>query len=60
MNGQASFLRDPVTLSASERIAHYRALAERYRRMAEEENRLFAREGLLELARVCEAETDRS
>jgi hypothetical protein len=52
---QPSFARDPVTWSQHERVAQYRALAMRYRRMAEAVDRPFARDGLLELARQCEA-----
>jgi hypothetical protein len=52
---QPSFARDPVTWSRYERVAQYRALAERYRQLARVENRLVARDGLLELARECEA-----
>jgi hypothetical protein len=52
---QPSFLRDPVTWSQHERVAQYRALAMRYRRMAAAEQRPLARDGLLELARQCEA-----
>jgi len=49
-----SFLRYPVTWSRPELAADYRALAERYRRMAEIEDRSVAREGLIDLARQCE------
>jgi hypothetical protein len=49
------FARDPVTWSQHERVAQYRALAMRYRRMAAAEPRPLARDGLLELARQCEA-----
>ena len=52
---EPSFLAGPATLSRHERVAHFRALAERYSRMAEAETRGFAREGLLDLARQCEA-----
>ena len=50
-----SFARDPVTWSQHERVAQYRALAMRYRQMAEAVDRPFARDGLLELAQQCEA-----
>jgi len=53
-----SFLPAPVTLCQHELVAHYRALAERYRRMAEAETRPFVREGLLDLARQCKAAAD--
>jgi hypothetical protein len=56
---QPSFLRDPVTWSRHEVVAHYRALAARYSRMAEAEDRPFARDGLLELAQQCEAAAER-
>lgn len=52
---QPAFLRDPATWSHHERVVQYRVLAARYRRMAETEDRPFARDGLLELARECEA-----
>jgi hypothetical protein len=52
---QVSFLRDPVTVPREERIDHYRALSARYTQLAERESRLFVREGLLHLARQCDA-----
>ena len=44
---QPSFLRDPVTWSRDELVVQYRTLAARYRPLA--------RDGLLELARQCDA-----
>jgi hypothetical protein len=52
---QPSFLCDPVTWSRDELVAQYRTLAARYRRMATVEDRPLARDGLLELARQCDA-----
>jgi hypothetical protein len=52
---QPSFLRDPVTWSQDELVAQYRMLAARYRCMATVEDRPLARDGLLELARQCDA-----
>jgi hypothetical protein len=46
----AAFLRDPVTVPNRERVEHYRALAARYRHMAQHNNELSIREGLLELS----------
>jgi hypothetical protein len=54
-----SFSVGPITLSEDELVAHHRALAERYRRMAEAETRRFVREGLLDLARQCKAAAER-
>jgi hypothetical protein len=54
-----SFLAAPVTLSRQELLANYRALAERYSRMADAETRSFARDGLLDLARQCKAAAER-
>jgi hypothetical protein len=48
---RAPFLRDPITVPRQERVAHYRAQATRYKKLAEREDRLFVREGLLDLAR---------
>jgi hypothetical protein len=50
-----SFLHDPVTWSEEERVAEYRVLAARYRQMADTEERVLVRSGLLELAGHCEA-----
>ena len=51
----AAFLRDPVTVPNRERVEHYRALAARYWHMAQHNNELSIREGLLELSRQCNA-----
>jgi hypothetical protein len=50
-----SFLRDPITVPRGERIQHYRAQAARYKQLAEREDRLSVRDGLLDLARQCDA-----
>jgi hypothetical protein len=55
---QAPFLRDPVTVPRQERAEHYRAQARRYQQLAEREDRLFVREGLLDLAGQCETMAD--
>jgi len=49
-----SFLREPVTVPPQELLAGYRAMAARYREMAEAEERPFVRDGLLQLARQFE------
>jgi hypothetical protein len=51
----ASFLRDPITVSREERIEHYRAEAALYRKLAEWDDRSSVRDGLLDLARQCDA-----
>ena len=51
----ASFLRDPITVPRAERIDHYRVQAARYKQLAELEGRSSVREGLLDLARQCDA-----
>ena len=51
----AAFLRDPVTVPRAERIEHYRAQADRYRQLAECDCPASVREGLVELARQCDA-----
>jgi predicted hotdog family 3-hydroxylacyl-ACP dehydratase len=51
----APFLRDPITVPRKELIEHYRAQAARYRQLAEREDRPSVREGLLDLARQCDA-----
>ena len=51
----AAFLRDPVTVPRAERIEHYRAQADRYRQLAECDGPASLREGLVELARQCDA-----
>ena len=51
----ASFLRDPITVPRAERIEHYRAQAARYKQLAELDGRSSVREGLLDLARQCDA-----
>ena len=51
----AAFLRDPVTVPNRERVEHYRALAARYRHLAQHNDELSIREGLLELSRQCNA-----
>ena len=51
----AAFLRDPVTVPRAERIEHYRAQADRYRQLAECDGPASVREGLVELARQCDA-----
>ena len=43
--------RDPVTWSLQERIAHCREQAAFFERMAEDDSRFVARDGLMELAR---------
>lgn len=52
------FLRDPITSSRRERIEHYRAQSARYRQMADWEEHLSVREGLLDLAHQCDAMAD--
>ena len=52
---RAPFLRDPITVSRKELIEHYRAQAARYKQLAEREGRLSVRDGLLDLARQCDA-----
>jgi hypothetical protein len=54
----ASFLRDPITVPRGERIEHYRAQAARYKQLAEWESKSSVREGLLDLARQCDAIAD--
>ena len=51
----ASFLRDPITVPRAERIEHYRAQAARYKQLAEREHRSWVSQGLLDLARQCDA-----
>jgi predicted hotdog family 3-hydroxylacyl-ACP dehydratase len=51
----AAFLRDPITVPREERVEHYRTQAARYKQLAEREDRPCIREGLLDLARQCEA-----
>ena len=51
----AAFLRDPVTVPRAERIEHYRAQPDRYRQLAECDGPASVREGLVELARQCDA-----
>lgn len=51
----APFLRDPVTVPRRELIDHYRTQAVRYRQLAERQQRSSVHEGLLDLARQCEA-----
>jgi len=58
-NPRPSFLKYPVTWSQLELAADYRALAARYRRMAESEGRPLAREGLIELARQCDTAAEK-
>ena len=52
------FLRDPITSTRGERIEHYRAQAARYRLMAEWQEHAHVQEGLLDLARECDAMAD--
>jgi hypothetical protein len=52
---QAPFLRDPITVPRRELIDHYRTQAVRYRQLAERQQRSSVHEGLLDLARQCEA-----
>jgi hypothetical protein len=52
---QATFLRDPITVPRRELIDHYRTQAVRYRQLAERQQRSSVHEGLLDLARQCEA-----
>ena len=52
---RAPFLSDPITVSRKELIEHYRAQAARYKQLAEREHRSSVREGLLDLARQCDA-----
>ena len=54
----APFLRDPITVPRKELIEHYRAQAARYKQLAEREHRSSVREGLLDLARQCDAMAD--
>jgi hypothetical protein len=50
----APFLSDPITVSRKELIEHYRALAARYKQLAEREHRSWVSQGLLDLARQCD------
>ena len=50
----APFLRDPITVPRKELIEHYRAQADRYRQLADRQQRSSVHEGLLDLARQCE------
>ena len=52
---KAPFLRDPITVPRRELIDHYRTQAVRYRQLAERQQRSSVHEGLLDLARQCEA-----
>ena len=52
------FLRDPITSTRGERIEHHRAQAARYKHMAEWQKHSVVREGLLNLARECDAMAD--
>ena len=54
----APFLRDPITVPRKELIEHYRAQVARYKKLAEREDRSSVREGLLDLARQCDAMAD--
>jgi hypothetical protein len=51
----APFLSDPITVSRKELIEHYRAQAARYKQLAEREHRSWVSQGLLDLARQCDA-----
>ena len=51
----APFLRDPITVPRKELIEHYRAQAARYEQLAERQQRSSVHEGLLDLARQCDA-----
>ena len=51
----APFLRDPITVPRKELIEHYRAQAARYKQLAEREHRSWVSQGLLDLARQCDA-----
>ena len=51
----APFLSDPITASRKELIEHYRAQAARYKQLAEREHRSWVSQGLLDLARQCDA-----
>ena len=51
----APFLSDPITVSREELIEHYRAQAARYKQLAEREHRSWVSQGLLDLARQCDA-----
>jgi hypothetical protein len=51
----APFLRDPVTVPRKELIDHYRTQAARYRQLAERQQRSSVHDGLLDLARQCDA-----
>ena len=51
----APFLRDPITVPRKELIEHYRAQADRYRQLADRQQRSSVHEGLLDLARQCDA-----
>src|SRR5205814_9161735 len=50
-----SSLHEPITWSEEQRVDEYRVLAARYRQMADTEERVLVRDGLLELAGHCEA-----
>src|SRR5437763_16213086 len=50
----APFLRDPITVPRKELIEHYRAQADRYRQLADRQQRSSVHEGLLDLAGQCE------
>ena len=52
------FLRDPITVPRKELIEHYRAQAARYKQLAERQQRSSVYEGLLSLARQCDAMAD--
>jgi hypothetical protein len=54
----APFLRDPITVPRKELIEHYRALAARYKQLAERQHRSSVYEGLVGLARQCAAMAD--
>ena len=51
----APFLRDPITVPRKELIEHYRSQAARYEQLAERQQRSSVHEGLLDLARQCDA-----
>ena len=51
----APSLSDPITASRKELIEHYRAKAARYKQLAEREHRSWVSQGLLDLARQCDA-----
>src|SRR6202043_3520614 len=58
MPAGASYLRDPITVTRQEKIENYCAQAARYSQLAAWEGRSSVRDGLLDLARQCDAMAD--